>query len=94
MDYKMMHIFRNTPFGRETFLQSLYFCRTVKVAPVVYIPKNDKFLFYFSNDVVQVDLDNDGTASEVSAVTVGFDMAVGSASKSSLGRRSTEAPAR
>ncbi|WDP88859.1 MAG: universal stress protein [Desulfobacter sp.] len=58
MDYKMLHIFRNTPFGRETFLQTLYFCKTVKAAPVVYIPKSDKFLFYFSNDVIQVDLDS------------------------------------
>lgn len=57
MDYKLLHIFRNTPFGRETFLQSLYFCKTVKASPVVYIPKSDKFLFYFSNDVIQVDLD-------------------------------------
>lgn len=58
MDYKMMHIFRNTPFGRETLLQSLYFCRSVNATPVVYIPKSDKFLFYFSNDVIQVDLDS------------------------------------
>ena len=58
MDYKLLHIFRNTPFGRETFLQSLYFCKTIKASPVVYIPKSDKFLFYFSNDVIQVDLDS------------------------------------
>jgi len=58
MNYKLLHIFRNTPFGRETFLQSLYFCKTIDAYPVVYIPKTDKFLMYFSNDVVQVDLDN------------------------------------
>ena len=58
MDYKLLHIFRNTPFGRETFLQSLYFCNTIQASPVVYIPKSDKFLFYFSNDVIQVDLDS------------------------------------
>jgi len=58
MDYKLLHIFRNTPFGRETFLQSLYFCKTIQASPVVYIPKSDKFLFYFSNDVIQVDLDS------------------------------------
>lgn len=58
MDYKLLHIFRNTPFGRETFLQSLYFCKTIKASPVVYIPKSDKFLFYFANDVIQVDLDS------------------------------------
>jgi hypothetical protein len=57
MNYKLLHIFRNTPFGRETFLQSLYFCKTINAYPVAYIPKSDKFLLYFSNDAVQVDLD-------------------------------------
>ncbi len=57
MNYKLLHIFRNTPFGRETFLQSLYFCRTINAFPVVYIPKSDKFLMYFSNDAIQIDLD-------------------------------------
>lgn len=57
MNYKLLHIFRDTPFGRETFLHSLYFCKTVQATPVVYIPENDKFLFYFNDDVVQVDLD-------------------------------------
>ena len=50
VNYKLLHIFRNTPFGRETFLQSLYFCKMINAYPVVYIPKSDKFLFYFSND--------------------------------------------
>jgi len=63
MNYKLLHIFRNTPFGRETFLQSLYFCKTINAYPVVYIPKTDKFLMYFANDVVQVNLDNSFLAS-------------------------------
>ncbi|MBC2703117.1 universal stress protein [Desulfobacula sp.] len=58
MNYKLLHIFRNTPFGRETFFQSLYFCKMINAYPVVYIPKSDKFLMYFSNDAVQVDLDH------------------------------------
>lgn len=57
MNYKLLHIFRNTPFGRETLYQSLYFCKTIQAFPTVYIPKSDKFLMYFSNDAVQVDLD-------------------------------------
>jgi len=69
MNYKLLHIFRNTPFGRETFFQSLYFCKTIDAFPVVYIPKSDKFLMYFSNDAVQIDLDHSyltspGTAKE------------------------------
>ncbi|MCF6246929.1 MAG: universal stress protein [Desulfobacula sp.] len=58
MNYKLLHIFRNTPFGRETFLQSLSFCKTISASPYVYIPKSDKFLMYFNNDTVQVDLDH------------------------------------
>ena len=57
MDYQLFHIFRNTPLGRETLLQSLYFCRKLEVTLVIYIPETTKFLMYFENDVVQIDLD-------------------------------------
>ncbi len=68
MNYKLLHIFRNTPFGRETFLQSLYFCKTINASLVAYIPKNDKFLMYFANDAVQVDLDGSYLAFAETAV--------------------------
>lgn len=58
MNYKLLHIYRNTAFGRETFLQALYFCRTTHTHLVAYIPQSDKFLMYFSNDTVQIDLDH------------------------------------
>jgi nucleotide-binding universal stress UspA family protein len=57
MEAQLFHIFRNTPLGRETLLQSIYFCKKVMASPVVYIPKFTKFLMYFENDVIQVDLD-------------------------------------
>lgn len=57
MKPQLLHIFRNTPFGRETLLESAYFCKTLEKELVVYIPKTSKFLMYFENDVVQVDLD-------------------------------------
>ncbi len=57
MDSQLFHIFRNTPFGRETLFQSLYFCKKMGASPILYIPKHTKFLMYFENDVVQVDLD-------------------------------------
>ncbi|RLC30214.1 MAG: universal stress protein [Deltaproteobacteria bacterium] len=57
MDLKLFHIFRNTPLGRETLLQSTYFCKKMGAVPVVYIPVSTKFLMYFENDVVQIDLD-------------------------------------
>jgi hypothetical protein len=57
MHSQLLHIFRNTPLGRESFMQSLNFCKNAGATPVVYIPKHIKFLMYFDNDVVQVDLD-------------------------------------
>jgi hypothetical protein len=58
MDLQLLHIFRNTPMGRETLLQSIYFCKKVGASPVIYVPKSTKFLMYFENDVVQIDLDS------------------------------------
>ena len=63
MKPQLLHIFRNTPFGRETLLESAYFCKTLSKELVVYIPKTAKFLMYFENDVVQVDLDGSFLAS-------------------------------
>lgn len=57
MTTQLLHIFRNTPFGRETLLQSCDFSKQLGIALVVYIPKHTKFLMYFENDVVQIDLD-------------------------------------
>jgi len=58
MDQQLFHIFRNTPLGRETLMQSLLFCTRLHLSPLVYIPEHTKFLMYFDNDVVQVDLDS------------------------------------
>ena len=57
MDAQLFHIFRNTPLGRETLLQSIYFCKTIGASLIIYIPEFTKFLMYFENDVVQIDLD-------------------------------------
>jgi len=57
MDLQLLHIFRNTPLGRELLLQSTYFCSSLNILPVLYVPQYMKFLMYFENDVVQVDLD-------------------------------------
>ncbi len=57
MESRLLHIFRNTPLGRETLLQSVYFCKNLDASLTVYIPVYTKFLMYFENDVVQIDLD-------------------------------------
>lgn len=57
MNQPLLHIFRNTPFGRETLLQSADCCLKLKLSLNIFIPENQKFLFYFSGDIVQIDLD-------------------------------------
>jgi hypothetical protein len=52
-----LHIFRNTPFGRETLLHSLYFCESLGLDMTIYIPRMPRFLMYFEHEAVQVDLD-------------------------------------
>ena len=69
MAQKLFHIFRNTPLGRETLLQSIYFCQKTGVLPTIYIPEFTKFLMYFENDVVQVDLDSSYLNDPDTAVT-------------------------
>ncbi|MDL1968220.1 MAG: universal stress protein [Deltaproteobacteria bacterium] len=58
MHTQLFHIFRNTPLGRETLLQSIYFCKQVGASLIIYLPEFTKFLMYFENDVVQIDLDD------------------------------------
>ncbi|MFH1153365.1 MAG: universal stress protein [Pseudomonadota bacterium] len=57
METTLFHVFRNTPSGREILLQSLYFCKQAGASIIIYVPEHTKFLMYFDNDVVQVDLD-------------------------------------
>lgn len=68
MEHRLFHIFRNSPLGRESLLQSIYFCSKVGASPIIYIPEHTKLLMYFDNDVVQIDLDNSYLSSPETAV--------------------------
>lgn len=57
MKNELLHVYRNTPFGRETLMQSVYFCGRTGSSLRVYIPAFRQFLMYFENEVVTVDLD-------------------------------------
>ena len=58
MAARLFHVFINNPFGRETLLQSIYFCKKVGASLLIYIPKHRMFSMHFENDIVQVDLDD------------------------------------
>ncbi len=53
----LFHVFRNTPFGRDTLLQSAYFAKKMGIPITLYIPRHHQFLMYFSRRAVTVDLD-------------------------------------
>ncbi|MBT8339291.1 MAG: universal stress protein [Desulfatitalea sp.] len=69
MAERLLHVFRNTPLGRETILQSLYFCKMLGVAIEVYVPESKQFVMYFDHDMVQVDLDDSYLTTPDSATT-------------------------
>lgn len=54
---RFFHVYQDTPRGREALQQTAFFCRIMGAAPVVYIPESSRFLMYFENRVVQVDLE-------------------------------------
>lgn len=58
MDKPLLHVFRNTPFGRETLLQSAYFCKQLHLPISIYLPKFQNYLMYFGTDILQMDLDD------------------------------------
>jgi len=53
----LLHVFRNTPLGRETLMQSVHFCRTLDIGLDIYIPDALSFMMYFDDEAVQIDLD-------------------------------------
>jgi hypothetical protein len=57
MNPSLLHVFRNTPLGRETLMQSIYFCQSLDVGLTIYIPDAVHFMMYFDQEAVQVDLD-------------------------------------
>jgi nucleotide-binding universal stress UspA family protein len=67
MPFELLHIFRNTPFGRETLMQSAFFCQQMGMPIVIYIPRESQFLMYFEHGVVTVDLDRSYLRSPESA---------------------------
>ncbi len=57
MKGELLHVFRNTPFGRTTLLRSVHFCRRARRRLAVYIPSRPQFLMYFEDTVATVNLD-------------------------------------
>ena len=57
MSLPVLHVFRNSPRGFETFRGALWTGRRVGLQVRVYFPEARSFVLYFENAAVQVDLD-------------------------------------
>jgi len=58
MKTTLLHIFRNSPMGRENMMQSAYFCKQqFGLSIAVYIPETMQFAMDFGGDLVTVQLD-------------------------------------
>ncbi|GAB4264631.1 MAG: hypothetical protein Kow0092_16410 [Deferrisomatales bacterium] len=57
MDRTLLHVFRNTPRGAETFRQSLYFGKRTGCRVCVYFPRNRAFVLRLGDEAIHVDLD-------------------------------------
>ena len=58
MKTTLLHIFRNSPTGRENLMQSMYFCKQqFGLSLAVYIPETTQFGMDFGGNPVSVQLD-------------------------------------
>jgi hypothetical protein len=55
---RQLHIYRNTPYGREVLLQSIYFAQSLNLDLQIYIPRHAKFQIYFENQAILATLDS------------------------------------
>ena len=72
----MFHIFRNTPLGRETLLQSIYFCKAVGAAINIYVPVSNQFVMHFDNGTVKINLDTSYLTASFTALSRATQLAV------------------
>ena len=70
MNCRLLHIFRNTPLGREALLQSIHFCKTLNLSISIYIPETKRFLMCCGsgNRTFPIDLDGSYFVSPESAL--------------------------
>lgn len=70
MNCRLLHIYRNTPLGREALLQSIHFCKTLNIGLSIYIPDSKRFLMCFGcgHGTLPIDLDESFLASPETAL--------------------------
>lgn len=57
MQLKVIHVYRNTPLGRETLIQAADFVKKINGELNIFLPEYDRILYYFENDATEIRLD-------------------------------------
>ncbi len=65
---RILHVYRNTPLGRETLIGAAYLCRRTGMQLSVSIPHQDRFALNFDQDLVEIQLDKSYLSSPDTAV--------------------------
>lgn len=75
MKDRLLHIFQNTPLGRETLLQSIHFCKTLNLSLHIYIPRSKRFLMALKSGLLSVDVDDSYLVSPETAIAHASELA-------------------
>lgn len=54
---RVLHVFRNTPIGRETLLGAIQLCAKTGMQLYLYLPEEPRFTLQFEEELVEVPLD-------------------------------------
>ncbi len=54
---RVLHVFRNTPIGRETLLGALHLCSSTGMQLYLYRPHTPRFTLQFANELIEIPLD-------------------------------------
>ena len=68
MNLNVLHVFRNTPLGKETLRQAADFTKKINGNLFVYMPEFERFMIYFDFSSVEIKLDESYLYSPETAV--------------------------
>jgi len=75
MSSNLLHVFQNTPMGRETYFHALYFCEALDLGLTVYIPKEKHIDIKLGDETVRISLDASYLTAPESAATHASELA-------------------
>ncbi|HSH69409.1 MAG TPA: universal stress protein [Deferrisomatales bacterium] len=96
MKNSLLHVFRNTPRGAETFRQALYFSGRTGLGLRVHFPEGRAFVLCVGDEAIHVDLDEsyrfDPSSARDRAEAIGLEMGVEWQEQAATGQTASTLP--